>query len=187
MGIAGRTRPRQGGRRGIAALEFGLLAPIFMVSLAGMVDIGNAVMANFVLNASVSAASSFALVNGAKATSTNGQTLATNLATIVANAKSTGWADSKAVVNAGPTSTVTAGVAASSGSAAAADLCYCPTGSASSVSWGASVSCGSTCASGSIAAKFVVITATHQFTPLFTQYGFVPNGTLRAAALVQVQ
>jgi len=187
MGRAGQARARRGGRRGIAALEFGLLAPVFMISLAGMVDIGNAVVANFVLDASVNAASSFALVNATKANSTNGQTLATNIAAIAANAKKSGWANSSVTVNAGPAATMTAGVAASSGTAAAADSCYCPTGSASSITWGGAVSCGSTCASGSIAGKFVVITASHQYTPLFSQYGFVPNGTLRAAALVQVQ
>ena len=159
-----------------------------MMALAGTIDIGNALVAKAVLSASVNAASSYALVNAGKANATNGAALATQLSAIAANARKAGWADSKAVINAGPTATVTAGAAGSSGTAAAADLCYCPTGTASGTfTWGTSVTCGSNCTGGGTASRFVLITATHKFTPLFSQYGFAPNGTLKVGSLVQVQ
>jgi Flp pilus assembly protein TadG len=180
-------RRRQGGRRGVAALEFGLLAPVFMIGLAGMVDLGNALVAKFILEGSVSAAASFAMVNAGNVSAANGAALAANLGKIAANMRKDGWADSVATVNNGPTSTVTSGTAAASGTAANADSCYCPTGTAGSLTWGSAVACGSACASGATAGKFVLISASHVYTPIFAQYGFVPNGRMTVATLVQVQ
>lgn len=185
MNPGGRRRPV--GRRGVAALEFGLLAPVFMIGLAGMVDLGNALVAKFILEASVSAASNYAMVNAAKVSATDGATLANSLGLITANARKAGWADSVATVNNGPKVTVTSGAAVASGTAANADSCYCPTGSASSLTWGGAVACGNSCASGSTAGKFVLISASHTYTPIFSQYSFAPSGTMTVAALVQVQ
>lgn len=191
MAIAnpGGASRRLGGRRGVAALEFGLLAPVLMMVLAGIVDIGNATVAKIALNGVVNSSASYALVRYDQVNSTSGATLASDLGKIAANGRKTAWADAVITVNNGPKSTVTNGVAAPSGTAASADSCYCPTGAATgTVTWGTATTCGNACPSGGgKAGKFVLISASHTYTPIFSGYSFVPNGKLTVAALVQVQ
>jgi Flp pilus assembly protein TadG len=174
-------------RRSIAALEFGLLAPLYMIGMAATVDIGNAITANVIVAASVQSASNYALVNASQVNSTSGATLASNLATVAANAFATNWANSTATVNNGPSTSITGGSASSSGTPANANLCYCPTGTYASITWGASVTCGNACTGGGIAGKFVAVTATYSWTPLFTSYSFVPSGNVTSGTVVQVQ
>jgi len=173
--------------RGAAALEFGLLVPIFMLILAGGVDIGNAVLGNMLTNAAVSAGSNYALVNAGNVSSSAGATLASNIATIVANSNGTGWANSSVTINNGPTASVTSGTLSNGGTAANADSCYCPTGTASSPTWGTAVACGNSCTGGGLAGKFVVVTATYSYTPLIGGYSFAPSGNITAAMMAQTQ
>lgn len=176
-------------RRGIAAVEFALVTPIFCLLLAGIVDLGGALYTKFKLDSAVTAGANFAQVNAANVSSTNGQTLANNIATIVETSQGSGWADDGVVVNNGPTSTVSGGTATASGTAANADACYCPSGTPGALTWGSSTSCGSPCpgTNTGYAGKFVTITASHSYTPIFSSYGIVKNDTITASAAVQVQ
>ena len=116
----------------------------------------------------------------------NGSTLAQNVATVVESQTSV---DDSVVVNNGPTATVTSGTNATSGTASNADLCYCPSGGASSVTWGSAVSCGSACpgTNTGYAGKFVSVSATKHYTPLFSNYAIVHSGAITASAVVQVK
>ena len=172
---------------GIAALEFALLTPIFMIILAGVVDLGGVVSTRFRLDTAVAAGSNYVLVNATKVSSTTGATLATSLASIVTTSETSTTANGTVVINNGPTVTVSAGVSTSSGTAANADLCYCPTGSPTSLTWGSSVTCGSACTGGGLAGKFVLITANYTYTPVFASYNFVGGGLVNSGALVQTQ
>lgn len=176
-------------RRGIAAVEFALVTPIFCLLLAGIVDLGGALYTKFKLDSAVTAGANFAQVNAANVSSTNGQTLANNIATIVETSQGSGWADDGVVVNNGPTSTVSGGTATASGTAANADACYCPSGTPGAFTWGSSTNCGSPCpgTNTGYAGKFVTITASHSYTPIFSSYGIVKNDTITASAAVQVQ
>jgi Flp pilus assembly protein TadG len=176
-----------GDRRGVAAVEFALLTPVFGLLLAGVVDLGGALYTKFKLDAAVTAGANFAQINAANVSSTNGQTLAANIATIVETSQGSGWADDSIVVNNGPTASVAGGAAGSGGTASNADVCYCPTGTPGSFAWGSSTTCGAACPNGGYAGKFVTITATHQYTPIFSSYGLVQNDTITASAAVQVQ
>jgi len=156
---------------GIAAMEFALLTPAFIVLLAGTVDIGGVVSTKFRLDTAVAAASNFVLVNASSVSSSAGATLATNIASVVTTSEST--TNGSVVVNNGPTATISSGSASSGGTAANADLCYCPTGSTNSLTWGSAVGCGSTCASGLLAGKFVLITINYTSQPVFTKFNFM--------------
>jgi Flp pilus assembly protein TadG len=185
MGFMGLARDR----RGAAAVEFALVTPIFCLLLAGIVDLGGALYTKFKLDAAVTAGANFAQLNASNVTAANGQTLANNIATIVEASEGASWADGGVVVNDGPTTTVSGGTATSSGTAANADLCYCPTGTPGSFTWGSSATCGNACpgTNTGYAGKFVTITASHSYTPIFSSYGIVQNGTITASAAVQVQ
>ncbi len=174
-------------RDGIAALEFGLLGPIFCLLLAGSVDFGGVIYVKLALDAGVSAASNYALNAGTSTNSSSGPAFASNLAAVVASSHSANWANASVTVNHGPTATVVAGVTTSGGTAANADSCYCPTAGPSGLIWGSAVGCGSACSDGSEAGKFVVISATHTYAPIFSNYGLIQNGTISSSITVQVQ
>jgi Flp pilus assembly protein TadG len=174
-------------RSGIAALEFGLIAPLFATMLAGTVDLSNYIHINLRLNAAVAAGSNMALINASGVNSSTGATLASNIADLVANSSMAAWANDVVVVNDGPSASITSGKPSSSGSAANADSCYCPTGGTGAWVWGSAVSCGSPCLSGSLAGKFVTVTASRPFTPLFAAFGIIAAGNVTAATMVQTQ
>lgn len=192
----GLRRPRRASllvdRRGVAAVEFALLTPVFCLLLAGVVDLGGALFTKFQLDAAVTAGANFAQINAANVGSTNGQALADNIATIVQTSQGVGWANDDVIVNNGPSATIQPGGGSSQttttgGTASNADLCYCPSGTPGAFTWGSSTTCGASCPATGYAGKFVTITATRQYTPIFSSYGLVQNDTISASAAVQVQ
>jgi Flp pilus assembly protein TadG len=177
-------------KRGIAAIEFALITPVFALLIAGTIDLGGALYTKFKLDSAVTAGANYAMINSANASSTNGQTLANSVSTIVEASEGAGWANNTIVVNDGPSTAVTGGGSPStSGTASNADACYCPTGAGSGFTWGSSTTCGAAC-SGSdtgFAGKFITISATRTYTPIFSSYGIVANNTISVTTAVQVQ
>ncbi|MGE0668961.1 MAG: TadE/TadG family type IV pilus assembly protein [Sphingomonadales bacterium] len=169
-------------RRGVAAIEFAFVVPILALIMVAMIDFGLVLYVRFTLNENVSASANYAIVGASSVTSTGGAALATNLVAIIPTAVNV-----TATVNNGPTVTRTNGTSSSSGTASNADSCYCPTVSGSTVTWGSAVTCKSACGSGGLAGKFVSINASTSHTPLFSNYGFVQNGTVSTFSIVQVQ
>ena len=178
-----------GDRSGVAAVEFALISPTVILILVGLIDLGGLLYTRFQLNASLSAASNYAMVNGASVSSTNGSSLASTLAGLISSGQSSNWADSSVTVNNGPTAGSTSGTVSTGGTGSNADSCYCPTGAASSsVTWGGSQTCGTTCVGGGYAGKFVLLSASRAYSPIFTGYGMLSqSGTMTVASLVQVQ
>jgi Flp pilus assembly protein TadG len=174
-------------KRGVSAVEFALVAPIFCLLFAVAADFGGVLYVEFRLNGAVSSAANYALLNASSVSSSGGSTLATNLATIVASATGTNWANGSIVVNNGPSATMSGDTIALGGTASNADSCYCPAGSGSSLTWGSTFTCGNSCSAGGLAGKFVAITASRTYTPIFSSYGIVKNGTLSATAVVETQ
>lgn len=170
------------GSRGIAALEFGLLSPLFLLLLAGVVDFANAYVAKSLLDATVSSAANYAVLNGG---TQDGATLAANLARILANSNSVRWFNGVAVVNAGATATVTSGVVSSTGSINS--NAYCPTGAPPALTWGSPATAGSACSGGGLAGGFVSIVASYVYVPIFAGFSYLPNGTMTSSAVVQTR
>jgi Flp pilus assembly protein TadG len=153
---------------GVAAVEFALYATVFLMIFAATVDIGLVLFAQSELDAAVSAGAEYAANSAALVADA---TLNTNISDIVDNANGTGWATSTVNVNNGNDSTG----------------CYCPTGTPGSWSWGTTQGCGTSCTGGGVAGQFVTITATTTITPIFSSFGFAPNGTISRSALVETQ
>jgi Flp pilus assembly protein TadG len=187
------SRRLQGGRRflgdegGAAAVEFVLVAPIFCLLLAGIADVGGALYVKFRLNSAVAAASNFAQVNAGAVGAATGPALATNIAALLSSSMGQSWADATVVVNNGPQASVTSGVVSSGGSASQADLCYCPSGTPDALAWGAPQTCKSNCPGAGTAGKFVTISASRSYSPMFASYGLVQAGQIRVRATVQTQ
>jgi Flp pilus assembly protein TadG len=174
-------------RRCVAALEFGLLAPAFVMGFAGVVDLGNALYTWSKLEQALALGANYAIMNKAKVNSTNGKVLADNIATIVATSNPGTAASSTVVVNDGPTAIVTSGgTPADSGTVANADSYYCLTGAPTSWTWGTAYNNNTTaCADGSQPGQFVTITVSYNFTPFFAGYHFITSGQMTDGAVVQ--
>ena len=155
---------------GVAAVEFGIFATVFLTIFAGTIGIGLMLYTDFQLDNSVNAGAQYALNNTAMVGSSP-STLSTNISSIVNNLNGTGWATSAINVNNSNDST----------------HCYCPSGSPGNWSWGSAVSCGSTCGGGGVGGQFVTITANRSISALFPTFGFVPNGTISRSVLVETQ
>ena len=168
---------------GASAVEFALLVPIMLLLLGQMLDFGFNLVMRFSVTQAVSASSNYAVINGTSVSSTGGATLAQSLATLVPTA-----IDVTVTINNGPTATRTSGTPSTSGTASNANVCYCPSISGGVVSWGSSVTCGSTCATGGgFAGKYVLITAKQMYTPIFGILGISKAGWISATSLVQAQ
>lgn len=183
-GMFRRFRRAEGGA---SAVEFALLSPVFGLVLAGTLDMGSSIYAQFGLNAAVSAGANYALANGSSVTASGAATLSDTISKLASGAQGTATVTGVATVNAGTTSTTLNGATSRSGSAAAADSCYCPTVSGATVTWGSAQTCGNACPSGGYAGRFVVISATRQFTSFLGSYSFAPTGAIAAQSMVQVQ
>jgi Flp pilus assembly protein TadG len=181
-------RARLDDNQGVAAVEFALILPVFGVLLAGVVDLGNVLYTRFRLDSAVAAAADYVEVNASSVSSTGGATLASNAATIAQSSQGSGWANASVIINNGPSSTISSGNTTVGGTAANADSCYCPTYTTGNTTWGGAVSCGSACPTTSTTAgKFVTITASRTYTPVFSTYGIVQNGTISSSATVETQ
>ncbi|WP_246688574.1 MULTISPECIES: TadE/TadG family type IV pilus assembly protein [unclassified Mesorhizobium] len=174
---------------GASAVEFALISPVLILILAGLVDIGGSLKAKFDLSSAISAGSNYALLGADKVNSAGGSTLASNILAVVANGLGSAGGSVQIVVNNGTTTSYNSstGAATQTGTAANADLCYCPTGSAASVTWGSAVTCGSICPAGNLGGKFVTISASRAFSPLFGGFGVVSSGNITVQSMVQPQ
>jgi Flp pilus assembly protein TadG len=176
-----------GNNSGIAAVEFAILTPIFLILLMGATDLGQMLVNEYQLDQCVAAGAEYAALNAANVTSTNGAALASSIATVIESANGSAWANDTVVVNNGPTATATSGTVASSGTASNADNYYCLTGSSPTWSWGTGYTSQVSCAGGGTAGKFVTITASYPYVPILKFYGFITNTTLTQSSVVQVQ
>jgi len=174
-------------RQGTAAVELALIAPLMLTLFAGIIDFARAYAEEIELSNAVASAAQYALLNVASINSGSAATLAATLSGIVANSNGAAWAGAAVTVNDGATSTVASGTTSSSGTAANANSCWCPTGKSAAWAFGATATCGTACAGGTLAGKFVTVTGTRQFKAIFGNYGLISNTTLTQSAIVQAQ
>jgi Flp pilus assembly protein TadG len=173
--------------RGTAAVEMALVSPMLLILLTSIIDFSRLYLSEIKLSAAVAAAAQYTLINSANINSAHAVNLAATLSGIVANSNGTAWASTIVTVNGGSSSTVTNGTISSSGTAANADNCWCPTGGLASWTWGTAAACGSACAGGTLAGKFVTISGTRAFAAIFGHYGLITTTTLRQSVIVQAQ
>lgn len=173
-------------RRGSISVEFLAVTPILLIMLFGVIDIGNVMWTRFRLNAAVAAGVNYSIVRAADVSGSNAGAVASSVAKLVASASQTSDVAATVVVNNGPVATVTGGgdVAMSGTTGPATNgQCYCP---ASAGDWSVTMTCGASCSTG-LAGRFVQITASKTYTPLFSTYGIVQGDSIVATNMVQTQ
>jgi Flp pilus assembly protein TadG len=194
-GLAAKRRLRQFVSDGRAAsiVEFALVMPIFLLLLGAAVDFGAMVRTKMLLSSAVSAAADYAIANATLVESTDGPTLAQTLASLMASANGTAnWANSYAQVNYGPAVTISAGASTATGTAANANLYYCPTGSLTNTTPGTGTASSQSCGGSSslYGGKYIVLQASRNFSPLLlplSMFNLPSPYTISATSVVQVQ
>ncbi|TDR84530.1 TadE/TadG family type IV pilus assembly protein [Enterovirga rhinocerotis] len=171
----------------VAAVEFALIVPLFCLLTFGIVDFGGVLATRFRLDAAVSSAANFSLVNAPQVTSSDGARLAESLAKVVESSSGRETTSGTITVNNGPVAAFTGSEITASGTASAADRCYCPSASGGAITWGATKTCGAVCDGGGLAGKFVSIEARQTYSPFFSSYGIVRNGEITTRAVIQTQ
>ncbi len=142
---------------GVAAVEFGMLLPVFALVCVGAIDFGLAFDAKLQLATAVGEGGQFAFLSGATVQPSQ-------VETVVQNA-----------TNLSPISVSVTYNAAS---------CYCPSGSPPTL---AAQSCGSSCSSGAPAGKYVVINATYRYPAIFPTYALLANPVITETVTTRVQ
>jgi Flp pilus assembly protein TadG len=156
-------------------VEFALVAPILLLILAAVIDIGSATYVKRALDERVTAAAEYALMQSAPADQEAAEELAEILAGIIQGDSET----VEVVVN----------------NAATGDpaRCYCPTGSAGDFEWGSAMDCATSCPTeesageSESAGQFVLISASTPHISIFPGYAFIEGDTVNARAVVRLQ
>ncbi|GGA99053.1 hypothetical protein GCM10011491_29130 [Brucella endophytica] len=170
---------------GASAIEFAVIAPVFVLILAGSLDLGMVIYSRFKLDSAASSGASYALTNADMVTSAQGNDLANKIAALIAARASN--AKASVTVNNGPNADFENGVIKASKQSTGADRCYCPTGNAQSLVWGADKQCGAACPDGTRAGKFVAISVQQPYQPIFSGYGFIRDDTISSATVVRTE
>lgn len=171
---------------GNAAIEFALVIPIFALVFVASVDLGMVIFSRFQLEAAVSSGASYAIAHADQVDSTSGNDLAKNIALMIAT-NYRGDATASITINNGSQASYDGTTIKIGGAPSRADACYCPTGVASTLTWGSLQTCGSSCADGGRAGRFVSVSAQRAYTPFFSLFDIVEDGSLTASAIVQTK
>jgi Flp pilus assembly protein TadG len=148
-----------GDRRGVAAVEFALIAPILLLLLGGVADFGLLMSGKSQLANGVAQGVEYALLTGSRVSAASVQTAVQN-----GSARS-GMSASVIVSVTGP-------------------ACYCVSGQpavlpASSTPLSSSYTCTGTCpASGQAPGAYLIITASYAYQPLMPLYSKLSNPTV---------
>ena len=172
----------RGDQRGSIAVEFALVAPVLMVVLAGVIDIGSAAYVRHSLDTRVTAAAEYALMRDKLTFQGDADKLATELLGLlqggasetvevaVNNTARVKWSESGSTTSTGPGD---------------ADAHYC-IGSDGEIAWNLAVDDDKSCTSGEVAGQFVRISATARHVSIFTGYAFSDEGTVGASAVLRL-
>ncbi|HVC62348.1 MAG TPA: TadE family protein [Acetobacteraceae bacterium] len=152
--------------RGVAAIEFAITLPILLLFLGGVTDFGIVYYRQISLSSAVAAGAEYAMLADQR-----GQTLTqATMQTVMQNAAAQTL----------PGGTVTA-------TATNPAVCYCMTGSSPS-SVLTAVTCGSYCASGAAAAKYVQLSLAYNYDAILPIYSqLAATTTLTASTWVPLQ
>ena len=162
-------------RSGVAAVEFALMSPIFLLLMVGLIDLGFAYHAKLRVNAAISAASYYAFQKGQALSVATAQAYTANVAGVASSllANVSDDLSVSVVINDDPT-----------GAKTSTTFCVSGYPAVFTAAGAASTSCGGNLTSG----KFVSIRVSGHITPIFLSADLF-GGSLAVAdaALVRVQ
>jgi len=170
---------------GVSTIEFALIAPVFIVIIAGIADIGGLLVARSDVSAAVTAGSNFLLVNADRVASAP-EEVARQTAAVAGHRLPSGSVV-RVIVNGNLTVEFSDGSFSTSGNAASASQCFCAQAAGPSMSLGSALECGKPCDSGGYASRYVHVEASHGYSPMFGGFGMMsPDGSVSVNSTVNV-
>lgn len=166
---------------GAAAVEFALIAPVFVLILAVTFEIGLVIQQKFQLVSVLTAAANHTLSIDASDNDS-----ANSAATTIAGLMAGGARMARVDVNNTVTATMTPDNIMLAQTGAQSTDCYCPTRDGTGLSWGNSVACDASCEDGSRAGRFVEIAVEAPFIPILGAYGVFDDDMLRSVSVVRL-
>ncbi|PZX40692.1 TadE-like protein [Roseinatronobacter thiooxidans] len=167
---------------GSAAVEFALIAPVILLILAVTFEIGLTLRAKSRLVGAISATAHQTLDSAATVDDGTAQTVATALLGGLAGRGRSATVN----LNNAVTARLEGGTIVVTDTGAPVANCYCPTWGEAGYDWNASMACNTDCADGSLAGRFVQITAQAPFTSILGAYSFFSPETLQNSAVVRL-
>lgn len=171
---------------GLSAVEFALIAPIFLLLVTAAVDIGALVQDKMRIEDAAQSAMTYAMGHGQPLDSAKAKELAQNLERILVSRLGSDVGVT-VDVNHGAVRTYAGAKGQDSGNAALAASCYCPTMDASSVKWNDVMACGKPCPGGGGSGKFVFLKISKPHAPIFGGYGLAENGNLHLQTIGRIE
>lgn len=163
----GRNSSWIGDRRGLAAIEFAIIAPILLLLLGGMIDFGLLMSGKSQLANGIAQGVQYALQQGAGVSAATVQALVTN-----------------GVARSGVPTVVTASVTG--------PACYCLSGPPAalvtpSTALSATFTCTGTCPASAVPGAYLIITASYVYQPLMPLYSKITNTTVSDTVTVRLK
>lgn len=190
-GYAGRARALLHEESGVSATEFAIIAPLFLIILAGVTDIGFSLYSKIRMESMVSAVANYAMTAQYPLSEADAEEFLQDLNTLAHTARQGNALPSvdtvKINLNNAFSSTWTNGAISFQGDEADLLECYCPTRTGGSIAWGGVQACNSLCTDGSSAAKHIWVEITNS-SPLsvFREFGFSAS-QLSSSALIRMK
>jgi Flp pilus assembly protein TadG len=154
-------------RRGVAAVEFAIIAPVLLLLLGGIVDFGLMMIGRSQLANGVAQGVQYALLIGPSVSSSTVNTM------VKAGAARAGITATLSVQVTGP-------------------ACYCVSGTpaalgTTSTAMSARYTCTNTCANSTTPGVFMIIAASYTYAPLMPLYSELSNSTISQSVTVRLQ
>ena len=170
---------------GSPAVEFALIAPVFLLIVAATFDVGSIIHSKFRLDARVSSAASYSQNHGSLIVDSTAANFASTLATLVSNG--TNIVDATVVLNNAMSAAFTDGTMTTSDSSGIMAQCYCPARVNDLIMWGTQKTCQANCKDGTVAGRFIEIRSDTPHVTMFAGLGLTENGIISANALVRIE
>lgn len=172
--------------RGAAAVEFSIMAPLFLLIMMGILDLGGGIYSKMRMDTAVNSSAMYALTRGDAVIPTSSAALADQLIEMLAVELGSEGIEAEVTVNNGSRSALTYSKKSATGASANANKCYCPTRNGDTIRWNEAGSCGSPCSSGGNSGKFIAINVSRQIRSLLPLQAIIGD-SLNSQAIVQVQ
>lgn len=146
---------------GTAAVEFSLILPIFLILLAGIVDIGLALNWKLAAETRLSSTANFIITKDFSFDPNEEATFLSEIGNFLSQTSIQNYSAQEDVffinLNNSISLTASSGVASQNDSPGEVTSCYCPTGVNATFSWGNELNCDTICQDGNTAARYATI------------------------------
>lgn len=171
---------------GAVLIEFAIAFPLLMLVMAAFIEFGSMVHLKMRLDETVSATSSYAIMNHERLAEIGPDQFGMELVTLLAAGASRQPSSYRVSVNDSVEIRMEEGAIEEVAAPGDMDDCYCPQRNASGFSFGSVMACEATCQDGTQAGRFIAIEASKDYAPLFSAYGLAEGRTIRTMAIVPI-